>query len=353
MSPWAQLQTWVTVSDQDTDPQADPASYGDPEHDPGFTIARGRLGFDGFVPMGGMRLAQVDYGLSVGIASPYDALSIGDDDVRIVDAFGRLAFQSGLGLGAISIGAQRVPLAREALVSSADLLFQERGLAAAWLVPSRETGAIFAQAIEFGSGEMAPQILVRGGLYNGNGAFFGDDDPGLMSSARLEFMTGNAYRTWSPEKENALGVGVGYLSNPKLATTTGAMAADLLARYKIVTLTGELVNSKITPTDTSVKGPSVLGETNRLGITAQLSLWMAMNDDKGIELGSRYSSLDDATASDDAGDVWLLHNGFTWRNTFPQMDFGVGHIHRTEVNGSSIANDTVRIWTQFRPRAKF
>ncbi len=352
LNPWGQLQTWVTVVDQDSDPQADPASYGDPEHDPGFTIARGRLGFDGFLPMGDLESLQVDYGLSVGISSPYDALSTGDDDVRIVDAFGRLALMTPIGPGALSVGAQRVPLSREALISSADLLFQERGLASAWLVPGRETGAILAQSVVFGDGENAPQILARGGLYNGNGSFFGDDDPGMMASARLEFVAGDAYRTWSPDQENALGVGVGLLSNPKLATTTSALAADLLARFKIVTLTGELVQSTISPTDTTVTGPSVFEETKQVGITGQLSVWVGFDDDNGLEIGSRYSSLDDATESDDFGDVWLLHNGITWRNPVPYVDFGAGYIHRTEVNGPAVSNDTIRIWTQIRPRAK-
>jgi len=352
MRPWGQLQTWVTVLDQDTDPQADPASYGDPEHDPGFTIARGRFGFDGFLPMGDLTWAQVDYGLSVGIASPYDALSSDDDDVRIVDAFGRVAVDSPIGPGALSLGTQRVVLVREAMMSSADLLFQERGLASSWLVPGRETGAILAQSLMFGDGDAAPQLLARAGLYNGNGSFFGDDDPGMMSSARLEFAAGDAYRTWSPDQQNALGVGVGMLGNPKIATRTNAIAADLLARFKVVTLAGELVRSTITPADTTVKGPAVLDETTRMGITGQLSVWIGLADDSGLEIGSRYSSLDDALDSDDAGDVWLLHNGLTWRNALPQLDVGAGYIHRGENHGPAVSNDTVRLWTQIRPRAQ-
>jgi hypothetical protein len=352
MRPWGQLQTWVTVVDQDTSPQADPASYGDPETDPGFTIARGRFGFDGYLPMGDLTWAQVDYGLSVGIASPYDALSEADSDVRIVDAFGRFAIQTPMGPAALSLGAQRVVLSRESMMSSADLLFQERGLASAWLVPGRETGAILGQSLAFGDGANAPEILARVGAYNGNGSFFGDDDPGVMTSARLEFSAGDAYRTWSSTGENALGIGVGLLDNPKLATSTHAIAADVLGRFKIVTLTGELVRSTIVPTDTSVKGPAVLTDTTRLGLTGQLSVWVGLHDESGLEIGSRYSSLDDSLDREDAGDVWLLHNGITWRNPVPFVDVGAGYIHRTEVHGAAVNNDTVRIWTQIRPRAQ-
>jgi len=352
MRPWGQLQTWVTVLDQDTDPQADPASYGDPEHDPGFTIARGRFGFDGFLPMGDLSWAQVDYGLSVGIASPYDALSTEDDDVRIVDAFARFAVDTPIGPGAVSMGTQRVPLSRDAMMSSADLLFQERGLAASWLVPGRETGAILAQSLVLGEGSDAPQLLARAGLYNGNGSFYGDEDPGMMTSARLEFAAGDTYRTWSPEKQNALGIGVGLLDNPKIATQTSAWATDLLARFKIVTVSSEIVRSTIRPTDTTVKGPAVLDDTTQMGLTCQLSLWIGLADESGLEIGSRYSSLDDATDSKDAGDVWLLHNGLTWRNAVPFVDLGAGYIRRTEVNGPAVSNDTIRLWTQIRPRAQ-
>ena len=40
------VQMWVTALDQDVDPLTDPASYGDPEDDPGFKIRRARLGLD-------------------------------------------------------------------------------------------------------------------------------------------------------------------------------------------------------------------------------------------------------------------------------------------------------------------
>ena len=44
VTPTAQLQVWSTIWDQDEDPTADPAAYGDPEYDPGFSIRRGRIG---------------------------------------------------------------------------------------------------------------------------------------------------------------------------------------------------------------------------------------------------------------------------------------------------------------------
>ena len=67
ISPTAQLQVWTTVWDQDQDPTADPAGYGDPENDPGFSIRRGRIGIEANANIEGL--------FQMGIGAPYDALT--------------------------------------------------------------------------------------------------------------------------------------------------------------------------------------------------------------------------------------------------------------------------------------
>ncbi len=176
---WGQLQTWVTVHDDDVHAQADPATYGDPEFDPGFTVARARLGIDGFVPMGSVPgRHQVDYALSVGIASRFDVLSEQQDDLQMVDAFGRWALPWSVGTTSLSAGFQRVPFGREAMMSSANLVFQERAVSTAWLTPGREAGVQASQSVALGGEPDGPSLLVRAGLFNGNGNVFGDDDSG-------------------------------------------------------------------------------------------------------------------------------------------------------------------------------
>ena len=66
--PYALLQLWVTAYDMDQDPQADPASYGDPEDDIGVKVRRARLGFEGSAD-------RLRYGLVFGTSSPYDAVA--------------------------------------------------------------------------------------------------------------------------------------------------------------------------------------------------------------------------------------------------------------------------------------
>jgi hypothetical protein len=353
---WGQLQVWATVWDQDVDPQADPATYGDPEADPGFSIHRGRLGFDGYVPMGeGKGRHQVDYALSVGIAAPDDVLQESDTDVQLVDGFGRWALPYSAGTSSLALGLQRVPFSREAMMSSADLVFQEGAPGTNWLAPARGVGALAAQSFRFAQGEDAAQVLVRLGAFNNDGDLFGSQGPGLLASARAELVMGETYRTWSPRKKPALGIGAAALRDADVSTLGTGFEADLIARYSLFTVMGELVSSKISPTDTTVQDPVLVASTNRLGWLGQLSVWIPAplggREASGIEVAARYSSFDDATALDNNGDVQLLHAGATWRNLLPRTDLGAGFIHREEPDG--VPNDTIRIWTQVRPEGRF
>jgi len=343
---WGQLQTWATVADQDTDLQADPATYGDPEADPGFSVARARLGFDGFLPMGDRGCCgQVDYAVSVGIGAPYDALSSAPSgSVQMVDAFGRWAMPWKWGVTSVAAGMQRVPFGREAMMSSARLVFQERSVSTNWLAPSREVGAVVGQSVQFGEG--GPQALLRAGLYNGNGSLFGDQDPGLMAALRAEFLYGDAYQTWSPDLSNALGVGGSLLQDNELPSDTASREVDLLARYKWVTVTGELITSRVTLGDTTVVAPEVFAETIRFGVNGQLSVYVPLPAG-GVEVAGRYSSFDDDRSVDNGGDVQIIHGGLSWRDALPGFDLGGGYIHREE--RAAVPNDTVRLWMQVRP----
>lgn len=342
---WGQLQTWATLADQDVDLQADPATYGDPEADPGFSIARARLGFDGFLPMGDRACCgQVDYALSVGVGAPYDALSSENQDLQLVDAFGRWANPWSWGVTSVAAGMQRVPFGREAMMSSARLVFQERAVSTNWMTPSREVGAVVGQSVTFG--DSGPQVLLRGGLYNGNGSLFGDNDPGMLAAARAEFLLGDAYQTWSADLQPALGIGGSVMVDNELATTTTSREIDLLARFKWVTVMGEVLTSRITLGDTDVVAPPFLGETNRFGLNGQLSVYIPLPAG-GVEVAGRYATFDDDRSTDNYGDVGIVHAGLSWRDALPGFDIGGGYIHRTETG--AFDNDTIRLWMQVRP----
>lgn len=345
---WGLLQGRITVMDQDVHPQADPATYGDPEDDPGFGLIRTRLGLDGTLPLGDLGdHHQVRWTLSFGANAPYDVLSPAHTNLQVVDAFLSWTADTPIGPGGVTVGRMRVPFNRGDLIRSADLLFQERDVGSAWISPGRDVGAVGAQALELG--DDGPQVLLRAGLFNGGGTLFGDTDPGLLAAGRLELVLGDAYRTWSPDLDNALGIGVAALRNSELSLGETALAADLLARFKVVTLTGEFLTSTLEPTNSVVTAPGVLAETTRRAFSAQLSVWIPLEDENGLEVGARFSLFDDATHREDMGDVRVLHAGLTWRNPFPHIDLGAGYVMRMEPHGE-FKNDSVRLWVQGRPR---
>ena len=118
VTPTAQLQVWSTIWDQDEDPTADPAAYGDPENDPGFSIRRGRIGMTA-------RYGNIEGLFQMGVGAPYDALTLPDQDVHIANAYVRGSMDLGPGTGRLAAGLIKVPFSpftsfREIILFSVD-----------------------------------------------------------------------------------------------------------------------------------------------------------------------------------------------------------------------------------------
>lgn len=331
LQPTARVQVWATAYDMDEDPQADPAGYGDPEADIGFSIRRARIGLTG--NMGG-----TFWRVSMGTGAPYDGLSAEEPLIQIVDAYGGYGFGEQFDT-TIAAGIVPVPFARETLMSSLDLTFQERGVGTIWTSPIRDVGVLFdtTQGIFRG----------RAGVYNGNGNFLGDDNDGVMAAARVELSQGDTYRTYSPSGDAAYGVAVSALYNDDIATNTLGLNADALGRVGPITASVGITRNATSPKDDLVVAPGVVSDTTAVGFTGQLSAAFPLLDG-GLEVAARYSSLDDATQLKDNGDVSIVHVGANFHDIAPGIDLGAGYIMRLERQGRSVNNNTIRIWTQFR-----
>ena len=151
------LQVWGTVWDMDEDPQADPATYGDPEDDVGFKLRRVRIGLDG-------TQSGIDYVVTIGTEARYDALEPATETIGLEDA---LVVAHPYEQAAVTIGFQKVPVGREQLISSTELALSERAVLSEWLVPGRDVGVTGEWTLG------APRFRV--GIYNGNGSILGDD----------------------------------------------------------------------------------------------------------------------------------------------------------------------------------
>jgi hypothetical protein len=293
----------------------------------------------------------VDYALSVGVGAPYDALTDGDPAVQIVDAFGRWALPTQVGVTSLAVGLQRVPFSREAMISSADLVFQEVAPSTNWLGPNREAGLVATQSVSTERRPDGPQFLLRLGAFNGGGDLYGEGGSGLLGSARLEFVAGDPYRTFSLKKESALGLGLAALRDDDLSTRTSAVDGDLLVRYRIVNLLAEGIWSRIEPRETDKVDPDVVFRTDRLGLLGQISVLVPLKPTSGLEIAVRGATFDDDQREDEVGEVQTVHAGVTWRNLLPRLDLGAGYVARFEP--ADVPNDTIRVWTQIRPEGRF
>ncbi|MGC6492386.1 MAG: porin [Myxococcota bacterium] len=332
VSPTLQLQSWFTAWDQDENPQADAGGYGDPEHDTGFTIPRARIGLGGAYKM-------VSFRLLAGTSRAVDALQDDPAPFELVAGWVRTTFDTGSGSVILTLGSHQAPFSREMQISSNDLIFQERSVSTNWLAINRDLGFSARYAYKWFS--------LAGGVYNGGGNLWGDDDPGLRVAARADVhIGGDTYRTNA--SDSAFGFGAAYMFDKRFTTTTQRVGVDMLARYKGLTLLAEATLNRLDPDDTPVILPPDVPEvTQRLGGFAQVSYYRELPLG-AIEPAVRFSYLDDATHLQDNGDVGILHGGVSWREPIPFVDIGAGYIHRMEFQGAAVDNDSVRAWVGFQ-----
>lgn len=135
--------------------------------------------------------------------------------------------------------------------------------------------------------------------------------------------------------------------NDDVSTGTLRLGADGLVRVGPIAVLAEGAWDRLTPTQTTVAPPTVVSNTDQYGALLQVSGYVPLFAG-GLEIGTRAEIFDDATKLRDNGDVGILYAGATWRDPFPGVDVGLGFIHRQELAGRSIPNDTVRLWTQVR-----
>ncbi len=324
--PVALVQVWATAWDQDLDPQADPAGYGDPEDDPGFKIRRARLGGKGSLGKGFTYEVVVDAG------SPYDAWKEADTDVHLHDAM--LGWQrGGLQLG---IGQQKVPYSREALMSSGEILFTERAVVTEHMVPDRETGLTAAYRWN--------GLGIDAGIFNGSGSFIGDDNIGFLSGGRLSYTNAEAGEdmvTWGEIDGLVYGVGANAFYNDDLATSTLGAGGDVIVRVAGLSALIEGHWANIQPTSTDIAPADVLDGTPRLGITGQVGYSIGV-----FENAVRFAMYDDDMDTEDNGDIWELYGGTTIHLVDDHARVGFGYVHRHEMAGQTLPNDTIRLWVQ-------
>ena len=337
------LQVWGTAWDQDQDEQADPAGYGDPEDDVGFKIRRARIGVEA-------ENDDLRYDIEVGFASSYDAVApVSSTSIQLVSA--DAGYQVAKGVW-ISGGVQQVPVTRSFLMSTGQLATGDRALASQWSIPGRDVGVL----LDGTTGSKADggfKARLRAGVFNGNGsnagsaasALLGDNNDGLLIAVRAEgvYGPGSAYRTWGEVDGFTIGFAGDFWTEDDLNTKTLGYGGDVLMRVAGLAVLGEAHLHTISPNNSDIIAPGVLADTPRLGLTGQVgySVWM-------VEPVVRYSRFDDNRDLEDNGDVALIEGGVTWHGLDDGLRAGLLYVHRQEVSGLALANDTLRLWMQLQ-----
>lgn len=326
-NPIVQLQLWGTAYDQDTDPQADAATIGDPEDDAGLKIKRVRLGFQD-------KNDELSYRVTAGFSAPYDGLEQDEADLQIIDAVMGYRFTQNF---AMQAGKSQVPFSRDLLMSSTDLTFEERGFGAEYIAPDRSLGA---SLVGMGDGFRA-----QAGVYNSGGTVFGDDNDGKTFAGRVEYDVGDrdtyAFHGGT-ERGFTLGFGGSSFYTLDVSTNTLAAGGDVLMRYRGVALLVDGAWSKISPVNSDIAVPGVLADTTRMALTTQLSYSI-----KDWELAARFTGMDDSSL----GKYGQILGGVVFHALHDKRDLdrlrvGAGYVHRLEPEG--LKNNSVRLWTQVR-----
>ena len=326
-------QGWATLYDQDESIQADPAGYGDPEDDTGFKLRRVRLGIKG-------KNDFIKYSLSVGQSSPYDSiLQVGNANLGLVDAF--MGIQPVKGLW-VNMGTQKVPVSREQIMSSTNLVFTDRAIPSVWLVPNREVGLVG----DFTTKSDGIKFRATMGIFNGNQSLVGDNNNGKMYAGRLEVKSGpgHVYKTYGKVDAPTFAVAGDFYHNTDLATTVMGYGADVIFRASGIAFLAEYRMQNVEPTNDDIAIPMVFSSTKRMGVITQMGYSF-----NRYEFAVRYSIFDDNTegAQKDAGDVSGLMAGLSWHGKDDGYMFGGGYQMRLESDPNSVLqNDTLRLWFQ-------
>lgn len=331
--PLGLLQLWGTAYDMDADPQQDATGYGDPEDDAGVKLKRAWLGV-------AWRADGLDAELVAGVSAPFDGLDARNGSFGIYEA--RVGW-AGERLG-VDAGRFKVPYSRDALVSSSQLTFEERGVDTEHMAPLEAMGV---------TGDVrAAGFKGTVGVFNSGTELFGDDNWGKTFVGRAEYTVGerDVYRTWGPRGEGfALGLGAGGFYTMDVATHTWAVGADALLRAGDLAVLVDGKYARVTPGDASVDVPGVWEPTTRLGLTGQVSWTFG-----SFEPAARASVYQDDTV----GTYTHVLLGGVWHATVAGrpdvVRLGAGYQLRLE-SGAAIPNDTARLWLQFalpqeRPR---
>jgi hypothetical protein len=340
--PVARVQARVTVFDEDDAERNDPVVYGDPGLREGVSLRRVRLG------------VRADWkgllGLSVvgGFDNRYDYTEPFGGGFKLTEATFSLTPLEEVG---VSVGLDRVPFGRQAMISSAALALAERSIASEHMAPAREAGVFLGGTFGPEDNKVLGDNAVHWafGISNGGGDWTGDADPSPRLATRVSLDLGAPWQevesAWSPGGFG-LSVGGSLSHNWGLEADSLLAGVDLGIRCGRIGLQGEFMVSNATPTFDTEGIPAILAERTSMGGYGQVVFAILPGT---LEAVVRVGGYDDNTALEDAGDRLDVAGGVNFFLVGGRLKAQLDFVHRIElVESYTTSNDSLILQLQAR-----
>jgi len=327
------VQTWVIPWVGDDAKVSD----WDPADSAGFRLRRARLSLDGKVS------CHVPFGLQVELADQASGRT------GLLDAW--TAWEI-VPEAVVTVGVHKVPYSAGQEVSSKYLQLPDRPLTVLTMADFRELGVSVG-------GEVLDGLLSYGaGFYNGSGGLFtrGDDNPGLLTAARIEGGLGEIGETEADLTGGGLRfrLGAGAFYNDSATNLHHGLTGDLRLKVMGASLTVALLADRSEPIPRPETSTDENAVVDRYGYYVQAGYvigtlpglrereWL-----KGLEVVVRYEDLDDDAAITE-GDVVLFSGGLSWVLPGRRVTVQAVYIRKHEKEGLAWDNDAVVLSSMVR-----
>ncbi len=313
---------------------------GDPNLRTGFRLRTARFNADGRAYWDWLR-----YSMQVDFADPDKANEV---EVTLLDA--RISLVDLVPMHAIHLGLVKPPFARQQLMSSSRLQFQERSIVLEELQDQffdRELGARVNGRIPLGEDTVI--VKYAAGVFNGSGerSIGGDTNEGKLVALRGAIDLFHDMGDEEPDLasgELGMSVGGGWFLNDDVASTPKGYAVDGELKLAGFSFTGGWVMIDYAPDlGANIEFPPFATDFNSKGWYVQGGYMLVPHL---LELAGRYEQYDSNDQVNDNGDVTAYTGALNLYLLDHDMKSSLEYVARIEDEGAELENDSLTLEVQ-------
>ncbi len=313
---------------------------GDPNVRTGFRLRTARFNADGRAYWDWLR-----YSMQVDFADPAKANEV---EVTLLDA--RISLVDLVPMHAIHLGLVKPPFARQQVMSSSRLQFQERSIVLEELQDrffDRELGARVNGRIPLGEDTVI--VKYAAGVFNGSGerSIGGDTNEGKLVALRGSIDLFHDMGEEEPDLssgELGLSLGGGWFLNDDVASTPKGYAVDGELKLAGLSFTGGWVVIDYAPDlGANIEFPPFATDFNSKGWYIQGGYMLLPHL---LELAGRYEQYDSNDQVKDNGDVTAYTGALNLYLLDHDMKSSLEYVARVEDEGAKLENDSLTLEVQ-------